>query len=55
MRLMPPPQGAVPPWDGCVLTLGAEGAVCIVSLVSCACERVFAGAGVVKKQASLPC
>ena len=43
VRMLPSPHGATAPWDSCVLTLGADGAVCIASLAAGACERVFAG------------
>ncbi len=45
VRLQAPPGGAGAPWDACVLSVGADCAVCIVSLLQQSALRVFSGAG----------
>ncbi len=43
LTLQPPPSAAGSVWDGCVVSCGADGAVCIVSLASGSCKRVLPG------------
>ena len=38
-----PPAGAADPWDACVLSVGADCAVCIVSLLPQSVMRSFVG------------
>ena len=45
VRLQAPPGGAGAPWDACVLSVGADCAVCIVSLMQQSALRVFSGTG----------
>lgn len=42
-QLLPPPPQAAQPWDGCFVSVDAEGTVCIISLENGTCERVLAG------------
>ena len=41
--LQAPPADAAAPWAACVVSAGADGTVCIVSLLSGSCERVLLG------------
>jgi len=45
VRLQAPPGGAGALWDACVLSVGADFAVCIVSLLQQSALRVFSGVG----------
>ncbi|KAK9816767.1 hypothetical protein WJX72_004909 [[Myrmecia] bisecta] len=42
-HMLPPPETAPLPWSCCIASIGADGTVCIVSLITLRCERVLPG------------